>query len=145
MLIKNIHSLISSGTEKSIISLSKKNFAESNRQKDLTKGFRKVKSEGLISTINLVKNKLDIPIPLGYSCTGKIIKVGQNIKNFSEGDYVVTFGDESAHHAEYVKSVEQNIVRVKIDDDLKSLTFSMIGAIALHAIENLKLIMEKSF
>ena len=136
VLIENMYSLISSGTEKSIILLSKKNILQKAiDRKDLTKRvLEKVKSEGLTSTINLVKNKLDIPIPLGYSCTGKIIKVGQNIKNFSEGDYVVCFGDESAHHAEYVKCIEQNIIRVNIDEDLKSLTFSMIGAIALHAI-----------
>ena len=141
VLIENIYSLISSGTEKSIISLSKKNILQKAiDRKDLTKRvFEKVKSEGLISTINLVKNKLDIPIPLGYSCVGKIIKAGENIKNFSEGDYVVTFGDEAAHHAEFIKSIEQNIVRVNIDDDLKSLTFSMIGAIALHAIRKSKI------
>lgn len=141
VLIENIYSLISSGTEKSIISLSKKNILQKAiERKDLTKRvLEKIKSEGLISTINLVKNKLDIPIPLGYTCVGKIIKVGHNIKNFSENDYVVTFGDETAHHAEYVKSLEQNIVRVNIDDDLKSLTFSMIGAIALHAIRKSKI------
>ena len=141
VLIENIYSLISSGTEKSIISLSKKNILQKAiERKDLTKRvLEKIKSEGLISTINLVKNKLDIPIPLGYTCVGKIVKVGHNIKNFSENDYVVTFGDETAHHAEYVKSVEQNIVRVNIDDDLKSLTFSMIGAIALHAIRKSKI------
>ena len=27
-------------------------------------------------------NKLDSPIPLGYSASGKVIDVGKNIKNF---------------------------------------------------------------
>ena len=61
IIVQNLFSLISSGTEKTKIDLSKKNlFQKAKARPDLVKTvFQKFKKDGLIETFNTVKSKLD--------------------------------------------------------------------------------------
>ena len=94
----------------------------------------KIKSEGLITTLNSVSNKLEQPLPLGYCNVGEIIEVGSGVEGLKIGDRVASNGP----HAEIV-CVPQNLVS-RIPDDVTNheATFTVIGSIGLQGIRLLK-------
>ena len=65
----------------------------------------KIKTDGLLPTLETVFKKLDEPMPLGYCNVGRVISVGDGVKDFKVGDRVISNGQ----HAEFV-SVQQNLV-----------------------------------
>jgi len=80
-IIQTVNSFVSAGTEKMLVDFAKKNivgkaFAMPDQ---VQKVIRKMKTEGIFSTLEKVKSKLDQPIPLGYSCAGVIEEVGVNM------------------------------------------------------------------
>jgi predicted dehydrogenase len=90
----------------------------------------KIKTDGLMPTIETVLTKLDQPLPLGYCNTGVVSDVGFGISRFSPGARVVSTGK----HAEVV-NVPVNLcakVPVGVPDD--EAAFTVIGAIALQGI-----------
>ena len=147
VLVKTHYSFISSGTEFATISASGKNIiqrATSNLNQNIQKVFGAVKENGIASTINLIFEKLDQVMPLGYSCSGQIIALGQDVKNFTIGDYVACAGAGFANHAEIVV-VPQNLI-VKIHDPayIKQASLTTIGAIALQGLRRSNLVFGES-
>jgi len=55
-----------------------------------------------METYKVVMARLDIPVPLGYSCAGVVIDVGEGIEEFKKGDRVACAGSGYASHAEIV-------------------------------------------
>ena len=90
----------------------------------------KMKTEGILPTLDAVFNKLDQPLPLGYCNVGVVEEVGSGVSGFKVGDRVASNGN----HAEYV-SVPENLV-CKIPDNVtdEEAAFSVIGAIGLEGI-----------
>ena len=78
VLINTRYSLVSLGTEKMLVEFGKAGWLEKARQQpDKVKMVMdKIKTEGLMPTINAVKNKLDQPIPLGYCNVGEVVGIG---------------------------------------------------------------------
>jgi hypothetical protein len=70
ILIQTTASLVSAGTEKMIIEIAKKSLiGKAKARPDLVRQvINKMKQEGIKNTLEKVFNKLDTPIPLGYSC-----------------------------------------------------------------------------
>jgi predicted dehydrogenase/threonine dehydrogenase-like Zn-dependent dehydrogenase len=136
VLVKNIASLISIGTERSIIELGKKSLLGKARARpDLVKRFvDKSKKEGLLKTFKEALGRLDNPTALGYSSAGIVVEVGKGIHRFSPGDKVACIGAGYASHAEYV-TVPENLC-CKIPDGLscEEASFGMLGVIALHGV-----------
>ena len=87
VLIKTSRSLISLGTEKMLVSFGKAGYLEKARQQPekVLQVLDKVRSDGLLTTIAAVKNKLDQPIPLGYSNVGVIEQIGKNVGDLKKG------------------------------------------------------------
>lgn len=136
LLIATSRSLISAGTERMLIEFGKANLLEKAQQKPekLNLVFDKIKSDGLIPTIEAVLNKLDQPLPLGYCNVGRVLKVGPGETAFVEGDRVVSNGN----HAEVI-SVPFNLC-AKIPDNVTDdqAAFTVLGAIALQGIRLVK-------
>lgn len=136
VLVQNISSLISAGTEKSKIDIGKKNLIQKAKARpDLVKKvLEKVKSQGLKKTIEIVNDRLDSSSSLGYSSAGKIVAVGGLVKGFQVGDLVACAGAGYANHAEFI-SVPMNLV-CKIPENITSeeAAFATIGAIAMQGI-----------
>ena len=90
----------------------------------------KIKTDGLIPTLEAVFNKLEQPLPLGYCNVGVVIDVGKGVTDFKVGDRVVSNGP----HAEFV-SVPQNLV-AHVPDNVSDdeATFTVIGSIGLQGI-----------
>ncbi|MFT4803450.1 MAG: hypothetical protein ACI9YE_000643, partial [Psychroserpens sp.] len=72
LLISTKKSLVSVGTERMLVDFGKSNFIQKARsQPDKVKMvLDKVKTDGLMTTINTVRSKLDQPLPLGYCNVG---------------------------------------------------------------------------
>ena len=132
VLIKTSRSLVSLGTERMLVEFGKANLIQKARQQpDKVKMvLDKIKSDGLLPTLETVFNKLDTPLPLGYCNAGRVIAVGKGITEFKEGDRVASNGP----HAEFV-CVPRNLV-VKIPDQVSDdeATFTVIGSIGLQGI-----------
>jgi threonine dehydrogenase-like Zn-dependent dehydrogenase len=71
----------------------------------------KVSTDGLLATAQAVRNKLDQPLPLGYSAVGTVTEVGEGVTGFSIGDRVVCNGN----HAEAVVVPENLVAHVRAD------------------------------
>lgn len=132
VLIKTHNSLVSLGTEKMLVEFGKGNLISKARQQPekVKQVLDKIKTEGLLPTLEAVFNKLDEPLPLGYCNSGEVIGIGEGVTEFSIGDRVASNGA----HAEIV-SVPKNLV-AKIPDNVtyEEAAFTVIGSIGLQGI-----------
>lgn len=130
--VQSTASLISSGTERMLLEFGRSGMiAKAKSQPEKVKQvLDKIKTDGILSTMQAVYSKLDTPIPLGYSNVGNIIEVGNGVLNFNPGDRVVSNGS----HAEIV-NVPVNLC-AKIPDPVsdEEAAFTVLGAIALQGI-----------
>ena len=135
-LVKTKISLVSAGTEKMLVDFAKKSMlAKAKDRPDLVKQVvEKMKKEGVKNTLEKVFTKLDSPIPLGYSLSGRIIEVGKNMSGLNVGDRVACGGAGYANHSE-INYVPKNLM-VKIPDSVDDIdaSFVTVGAIALQGV-----------
>jgi predicted dehydrogenase/threonine dehydrogenase-like Zn-dependent dehydrogenase len=90
----------------------------------------KIKTDGLMPTLEAVFNKLGEPLPLGYCNVGRVIAVGEGVNDFKVGDRVASNGQ----HAEFV-SVPKNLVsHIPNHVSDEEATFTVIGSIGLQGI-----------
>jgi predicted dehydrogenase/threonine dehydrogenase-like Zn-dependent dehydrogenase len=90
----------------------------------------KIKTDGLMSTLEAVFNKLDEPLPLGYCNAGEVVEVGEGINEFKIGDRVVSNGP----HAEYVSIPKNLCARIPDNVSYEDAAFTVIGSIGLQGI-----------
>ena len=132
LLIQTRASLISAGTERMLVEFGQANFIQKARkQPDKVKMvIDKVKTDGLATTIDAVKSKLDQPLPLGYCNVGAVAEVGVGISEFTSGDRVVSNGP----HADVVR-VAKNLC-AKIPDNVsdEEAAFTVLGSIGLQGM-----------
>lgn len=132
LLIQTTYSLVSLGTERMLVEFGRSNLISKARQQPdkVKEVLNKIKTEGLMPTLEAVFNKLGEPLPLGYCNVGKVIAVGEGVQGFSIGDRVASNGQ----HAEVV-SVPMNLV-AKIPENVSDIeaTFTVIGSIGLQGI-----------
>ena len=125
-------SLISAGTERMLINFSKGSYIEKAKQQPekVKQVIDKISTDGLLTTYESIKSKLDQPIALGYSNVGVIDEVAEGITNFKVGDRVVSNGP----HADVVV-VNKNLCALIPDNvDDNSAAFTVVGSIALQGI-----------
>lgn len=136
VLVKNHHSLVSIGTEKALIEFSKQSLAgKAKRRPDLVKEvLNKIKTEGILSTYRTVLNRLDTPLPLGYSCAGEIIGVGKKVNELNKEDLVACGGVGYASHAEVVFVPKNLCVKIPENISTKEASFVTLGAIAMQGV-----------
>jgi predicted dehydrogenase/threonine dehydrogenase-like Zn-dependent dehydrogenase len=132
VLIQTTRSLVSLGTERMLVEFGRSNLiAKARQQPDKVKQvLDKIKTDGLVPTLEAVFNKLGEPLPLGYCNAGKVIGVGEGVTEFKVGDRVASNGN----HAEFV-NVPKNLV-AHIPDDVsdEEATFTVVGSIGLQGI-----------
>lgn len=132
LLIQTSHSLISPGTEKMLIEFSKASLLEKMRQQPdkVRVVFEKIKTDGLFQTLDVVRDKLDQALALGYSNVGKVIEVGKGVNDFSIGDRVISNGP----HAEVVCVPKNLCCRIPAGVSNETAAFTVLGAIGLQGI-----------
>jgi predicted dehydrogenase/threonine dehydrogenase-like Zn-dependent dehydrogenase len=134
VLVDTTASLISAGTERSLVQLARKSLVDKARERPdlVAKVVDKAKREGVLSALAAVRSRLDSPIPLGYSLAGRVREVGSGVADFARGDRVACAGAGVANHAE-VNVVPVNLA-VHVPDAVsdEEAAFVTVGAIALH-------------
>jgi len=133
-LVKTKASLVSAGTERMLVEFAEKNLLGKARSRpDLVRQvLDKARREGLIPTVQAAFNRLDQPMPLGYSLAGTIIELGEGMEGFKVGQRVACAGANYAVHAEYA-IVPRNLITLLPDNvDFESAAFTTLGAIALQ-------------
>jgi len=135
IVVQTLFSAISAGTESSKVTTARANLFEKARKKpvQVKQVVDSMQTEGFFPTLVKVLNKLDSPSPLGYSCTGKVIAIGEGVDGFQIGD-IVACGGESANHAEFTKNPKNLCVKVPAGIPVEFTAFTTIGAIALQGI-----------
>lgn len=132
LLIRTSRTLVSAGTERMLVEFGKAGWIEKARQQPdkVRMVMDKIKTDGVMPTLESVFNKLDQPLPLGYCNVGVAIEIGTAVTGFAVGDRVVSNGK----HAEVV-GVPMNLC-AKIPDSVadEAAAFAVLGAIALQGI-----------
>jgi predicted dehydrogenase/threonine dehydrogenase-like Zn-dependent dehydrogenase len=136
LLIATSCTLVSAGTERMLVEFGKAGWIDKARlQPDKVRMvLDKIKTDGLMPTIEVILSKLDQPLPLGYCNVGRVVKVGVGNTVFAVGDRVISNGK----HAEVV-SVPFNLC-AKVPDTVsdEEAAFTVLGAIALQGIRLVK-------
>ncbi len=132
VLIQTRASLISAGTERMLVEFSRANLIQKARQQPdkVKQVLDKIKTDGLMPTLDAVFRKLDEPMPLGYCNAGVALEVGPGVHDLRPGDRVLSNGN----HAEIV-CVPRNLC-AKIPDGVTDAqaAFTVLGSIALQGI-----------
>ncbi len=136
VLVRAAASLVSAGTERAFVELGRKSLlGKAKERPDLVgKVIEKVKSEGLLSTLQSVREKLDESHALGYSAAGLVVEVGEEVTEFRAGDRVACAGTGYAAHAELLSVPKNLCVRLPDGVDFESAAFATLGAIALQGV-----------
>lgn len=132
LLIDATVSLISTGTERMLVDFGRASLISKARQqpervKDV---LSKVRTDGLMTTVDAVRSKLGQPIPLGYCHVGRVREVGAGVEGYQPGDRVVSNGS----HADVV-SVPKNLT-ARIPDGVsdEAAAFTVAASIGLQGI-----------
>jgi predicted dehydrogenase/threonine dehydrogenase-like Zn-dependent dehydrogenase len=136
VLVQTHASLLSIGTDRLMLNLARSSLLGKARERpDLVrKVVARVARDGLVATGRAVLDKLDQAVPLGYSCCGTVIAVGDGVPEFSVGDRVACAGAKEANHAE-VNLVSRNLcVPVPLGVPDEAAAFVTLGAIALQGV-----------
>jgi predicted dehydrogenase/threonine dehydrogenase-like Zn-dependent dehydrogenase len=133
-LVHNRASLVSAGTERMLVEFASKSLVgKALSRPDLVRQVvDKAQREGIISTLEAAFNRLDQPMPLGYSSAGVIAALGEGSQGFKVGDRVACAGGGYAVHAEYVLVPYNLLAPLPENVDFESAAFTTLGAIALH-------------
>lgn len=136
VLVRTTRTLVSLGTERMLVEFGKANLIDKARQQPdkVKQVLDKLKTDGVLPTLEAVFNKLGQPLPLGYCNVGRVIAVGKGVTEFVVGDRVASNGN----HAEYV-CVPKNLV-AKVPDNVtdEEAAFTVIGSIGLEGIRLFK-------
>lgn len=132
LLIRTTQSLVSAGTERMLVDFGRANLLDKARQQPdkVQMVFNKVRTDGLLPTLDAVRNKLEQPLPLGYCNVGTVLDIGAGVKGFTVGERVASNGK----HAEVVNVPVNLCARVPAAVSDEEAAFTVIGAIALQGI-----------
>jgi len=130
LLISTTKTLVSVGTERMLIDFGKSGWiAKARSQPDKVKMvLDKVKTDGLMTTIDTVRSKLDQPLPLGY-CNVGIVQHNGNT-SFEVGSRVISNGN----HAEVVRVPKHLCALIPDNVDDESAAFTVLAAIAMQGV-----------
>ena len=136
LLVANRASLISSGTERSSVSLAQKSLAsKAAARPDLVrKVLDTARRDGVAETLQIVRGRLAADAALGYSAAGQVIGVGSGVAGFAVGARVACAGQDHASHAEVISVPERLCVAIPDGVSESEASFVAVGGIALQGV-----------
>src|SRR5215510_12642582 len=136
VLVRSACSLISAGTERLAIETAQSSLIGKARTRpDLVRQvLDNLRREGIQSTYEKAKARLNQMKPLGYSAAGVISEVGRDAQEFRPGDRVACAGAGYASHAEVMFVPKNLCCRVPDTVACESACYTTVGAIALQGI-----------
>ena len=136
VLIRTMASVVSAGTERATSEAVQKSLLQKavDRPVLVRQVLERVAADGLSSTMESVRSRLDEPTAVGYSAAGEVIRAGADAAMFAPGMLVACAGAGFANHAE-VLCVPRNLcVPVPAGVSAEDASFTTMGAIALHGV-----------
>jgi predicted dehydrogenase/threonine dehydrogenase-like Zn-dependent dehydrogenase len=132
LLIQTQRTLISAGTEKMLVEFGQAGWiGKARAQPEKVKQvLDKIKTDGLLPTLEAVYSKLAEPLPLGYCNAGVVQDVGKSVDGFQIGDRVISNGP----HAEFVSVPPLLCAKIpnNVSDDQAS--FTVLASIGLQGV-----------
>ncbi len=151
VLVEVEYSFISSGTELATLRALGINRNEDNTEKIsstisqsrelINKVFNYLKKQGVKKTVERIFTRLsdndlvsDHLITLGYSCSGRVISVGEGVNGFGVGDLVACAGANCATHSELVVVPENLVLPIPEGCGIKDASSVAVGSIAMQGV-----------
>lgn len=135
VLVRVAYSLISSGTEMSILKESRRDSLMSKVAAEPGRAWQYIRQRGVGAAIDrIVKPEPSEGTPIGYSCAGTVLEVGENRGRFQPGQLVACAGAGYANHAEVVAVPYNLVTPVPEGVDLADAASVALGAIAMNAV-----------
>lgn len=132
LLIDTTMSLISTGTERMLVDFGKAGLISKARQQPekVAQVLGKMKTDGVMTTIDAVRAKLGQPIPLGYCNVGRVRAVGDGVSGWRPGDRVASNGP----HADVVRVPKNLCARIPDRVSDEAAAFTVVASIGLQGI-----------
>lgn len=136
LLVRSNATLISAGTERTLVEFGKASLLAKGRQNPerVKQVLEKIKTDGLLPTLEAVFAKLDEPLPLGYCNAGEVLEVGEGVERFRVGDRVASNGQ----HAQVVNVPANLCAKIPDGVDDEQAAFTVLSAIGLQGIRLLE-------
>ena len=132
LLIRTDCSLLSSGTERMLVDFGRANWIDKALQQPdkVEQVLLKARTDGVFSTFDSVRSKLDQPLPLGYCNVGKVLAVGSGVSGFRVGDRVASNGP----HAELFCVYQHLCSPIPSEVSDEAASFTVLASIGLQGI-----------
>ena len=135
LLVATRYSLISAGTERTVMALGNQSLIGKARSRPdlVAKVVESARTEGIATAYSKVRGRLTEPNALGYSSSGVVIRSGDGAPA-GPGELVACAGAGHASHAEIV-SVPRNLcARVPEQVPAQDAAYATVASIALHGL-----------
>lgn len=140
VLVRLTHSVISVGTERMKLEQARMNLLQKARARpdQVRKVLESARTLGWRAALEKVRNRLEMPTPLGYSAAGLVEAVDAANTRFRAGDRVAIGGAECASHAELVAVPDLLAARVPEGVENWQAAYTTVTSIALQAVRQLQ-------
>lgn len=144
VVVRTQASLISAGTERTSVATAQASMLGKIKSRpDLARQvFEMAKKEGVFSTLEKVRARLDSYKALGYSAAGIVVESG--VDAFAPGDRVACAGAGYASHAEVIVVPKNLVVRIPDGVTFDEASFTTLGAIALQGVRQSRVVLGES-
>lgn len=136
VLIRTKFSLVSPGTERMLLEFGKGSWLSKARQQPdkVKEVIQKIKTDGISPTVKAVFNKLNQPLPLGYSNVGIVEEIGSLVMGIRPGMRVLSNGP----HAELALVPASLCIPIpdNVEDD--EAVFGILASIAMQGCRLVK-------
>jgi predicted dehydrogenase/threonine dehydrogenase-like Zn-dependent dehydrogenase len=141
-LVRIAASVVSAGTERASAEFARKNLLQKAKARpDLVRDvISKVQRDGILSAIQTVRSRLDLPQSPGYSSAGEVVALGEGVTDLRPGDRVACAGAGIAVHAEIACVPRLLMARIPAESKTAlevpsdEAAFATLGAVALHGV-----------
>jgi NADPH:quinone reductase-like Zn-dependent oxidoreductase len=134
ILVATEHSVISPGTERTIIEATRTEGWLSHEYPAAEQDWPATRSAGVRKDLVLPRQPAPDWASLGYSVAGQVIAVADDVTDLSPGDAVACAGSQCAFHAEQVAVPRSLTVAVPPGLGSEKAAFVTLGAISLEAL-----------
>lgn len=132
VLVQNFASVVSAGTERYVVELTKKSLLGKARARPdhVRRVLQKLRQEGVLSTFQQVMAKLGEGMPLGYATAGVVLASGAGAHEWKPGDRVAT----AAPHAGVISIGKNLCARIPDGVSFEQAAYTSVAAIALEGV-----------
>ena len=88
---------------------------------------------------SLIDSSVSRDINLGYSASGRVVELGEDVTEFQIGDLVAVYGAPYVGHREYLSVPVTLCAKVSNPDKMALASMSGLGSIAIHALRQANL------